>query len=1008
MAVVLTATGAVDVAALLYLNPDLVADRGLTSLHAAAAALPLPDQALRATELPPQPAGFDARVFVAAQTDVSHMNGTIRRAMLAMGLSEAAVERRGTFVATIMEDVAATQAQDGALRLALSSSSPFAFTSGTLNPGDLVRMQVKPLGDELVGRVLAVLDAATCAVDIGQRVLWQPSASGGAPQALQLTLVGIKLYDCERQAAASYARLLIQERASLVAAPDPDDLGPRSDFSLGTYHAVYPETRPLGFQDAYLDYRARWKRNNEYRIIRGRDIFNLAAPYTSNLLPAKTGAGSADLTVHGVLSSAGAAVGGGFLQVSSSNLLVGAACAPSPLLGVAPEGVSAMGGNLLVGPTSVSAFGTALVVGADGTLVAGGAASNLFILGTDASGSSRTARTALGSGALVVESAADGASSTASVTTVGRGALVVSDFSASNATSVGSGALVVVASAADGSSTTAVGTDALVVEVGASQSASTTSLGAGALVVASIARGVNTTSVGAGSLLVSSSNVTTAVGTFLAGGAATDGGFMRVDAATVTIDAGGYLLSATGASAAVGVPASLTALGNSLVVLQDSVALCGKLAVTAAGDVVAGGDASNVALSSSASGSSTHTALGAGTLTVDTGPGGVSTTSVGDGALVVSSFGAQQPPGSGTTSIGGGLVQVGPATLTIDQGGYLLSAQASGAAGPGSPPSLSALGTSLVVLSDTVSACAGQLVVTSAGDVVAGGALSNVVLSCAPATGSTTSSFGAGACVVQTCRATETASVSACGGALSASVAASGGGSGGGGTSLLSTSLCDGALVVTTRVTGGGHSTSTASIGGGAIVVSASNLSPSGTVVTGPLEALDRVGIGMACWGTESEGVDGTNTAATTRLAVDGDVYVTGCVVSLSDERAKADVRPLDRALERVGMMRGYTYAMAPRGAGQDKGGARRHTGLLAQEVARALPEAVFSAPRGEGGDFSSVAYGNVVGLLVQAVNELAERLQAVEATFSPGGAGGASPPADPGQKLDQKCNALF
>lgn len=142
------------------------------------------------------------------------------------------------------------------------------------------------------------------------------------------------------------------------------------------------------------------------------------------------------------------------------------------------------------------------------------------------------------------------------------------------------------------------------------------------------------------------------------------------------------------------------------------------------------------------------------------------------------------------------------------------------------------------------------------------------------------------------------------------------------------------------------------------------------------MEATDRMGIGMTCWGNESAECDSTGTAATTRLAVDGDVYLTGCVVSLSDERVKTDIRPLDRALERVSMMRGYTFGK------RDDEGQRRHTGLLAQEVMQALPEAVYGVPGPQG--FSSVAYGNVVGLLVQAVNELADELRALrQATVS-------------------------
>jgi hypothetical protein len=84
-------------------------------------------------------------------------------------------------------------------------------------------------------------------------------------------------------------------------------------------------------------------------------------------------------------------------------------------------------------------------------------------------------------------------------------------------------------------------------------------------------------------------------------------------------------------------------------------------------------------------------------------------------------------------------------------------------------------------------------------------------------------------------------------------------------------------------------------------------------------------------------------------------------IASMSDLRLKRDLRPIEGALARVRALTGYTFA-------------RRHTpeaprsaGLVAQEVREVLPEAVQEMP---GGDLS-VAYGNVVALLVEAIKEL-------------------------------------
>ena len=50
-----------------------------------------------------------------------------------------------------------------------------------------------------------------------------------------------------------------------------------------------------------------------------------------------------------------------------------------------------------------------------------------------------------------------------------------------------------------------------------------------------------------------------------------------------------------------------------------------------------------------------------------------------------------------------------------------------------------------------------------------------------------------------------------------------------------------------------------------------------------------------------------------------------------------------------------------------------RKTGLIAQELKEVLPEAVY------GEENLSVAYGNVVGLLVQAIKELKQEIEVLK-----------------------------
>jgi len=73
--------------------------------------------------------------------------------------------------------------------------------------------------------------------------------------------------------------------------------------------------------------------------------------------------------------------------------------------------------------------------------------------------------------------------------------------------------------------------------------------------------------------------------------------------------------------------------------------------------------------------------------------------------------------------------------------------------------------------------------------------------------------------------------------------------------------------------------------------------------------------------------------------------------------------------MDRVRGMTGYTYVLRkdPR--------AKRRTGLLAQDVLEHLPEAVTASER-EG--MLRLAYGNMMGLMVEALKELGQEVEDV------------------------------
>lgn len=90
-------------------------------------------------------------------------------------------------------------------------------------------------------------------------------------------------------------------------------------------------------------------------------------------------------------------------------------------------------------------------------------------------------------------------------------------------------------------------------------------------------------------------------------------------------------------------------------------------------------------------------------------------------------------------------------------------------------------------------------------------------------------------------------------------------------------------------------------------------------------------------------------------------------VTAYSDERLKENIRPIRDALNRVNAMRGVTFNTKKDGA--------PGVGFIAQEIQPLIPEAVYEDYAG----YLHVAYGNITALLVNAINELTERVEKLE-----------------------------
>jgi len=103
------------------------------------------------------------------------------------------------------------------------------------------------------------------------------------------------------------------------------------------------------------------------------------------------------------------------------------------------------------------------------------------------------------------------------------------------------------------------------------------------------------------------------------------------------------------------------------------------------------------------------------------------------------------------------------------------------------------------------------------------------------------------------------------------------------------------------------------------------------------------------------------NPAPSYKLDVSGTIRATGDVIAYSDARVKESVETIENALDKVTQLRGVSYT---RNDIEDKS---TKIGVIAQEILKVIPEVVQQDDKGR----YSVAYGNIVGLLIESIKEL-------------------------------------
>ena len=79
--------------------------------------------------------------------------------------------------------------------------------------------------------------------------------------------------------------------------------------------------------------------------------------------------------------------------------------------------------------------------------------------------------------------------------------------------------------------------------------------------------------------------------------------------------------------------------------------------------------------------------------------------------------------------------------------------------------------------------------------------------------------------------------------------------------------------------------------------------------------------------------------------------------VTYSDERIKKNIKPIERAMDKVNSMHGVTYEL--------KAGGTQEIGLIAQEIEKIAPEVVDAAS-----DLLGIDYSRITPILIEAIKD--------------------------------------
>ena len=119
--------------------------------------------------------------------------------------------------------------------------------------------------------------------------------------------------------------------------------------------------------------------------------------------------------------------------------------------------------------------------------------------------------------------------------------------------------------------------------------------------------------------------------------------------------------------------------------------------------------------------------------------------------------------------------------------------------------------------------------------------------------------------------------------------------------------------------------------------------------------------------GNNCTGFNTSTTSSAYGMYVSKAIYSTGDVIAFSDARMKENVITITNALEKILQLRGVYFNRI------DDEKKKRNIGFIAQEVEKVIPEVVTYA---DDIDEYGVAYGNITGMLVEAMKEQQQTIE--------------------------------